>query len=511
MHKKILYISAVIVILVISLIIYRNIHTGTQQKIEQAQAVHLESFENSLRTIIKSYENFATYIYQETIDTEPITYLMYLANQGAEEEINMIRHQLQSMLEDKYAIMVDYNIRQLHFHLPTTESFLRMHNTEKYGDLLVDIRESVRLANEELIFISWFEEGKIYNGYRFVFPLFYNEVHTGSVEISISSKTILTEYNTGRDASNVYFIIDKDVVGSKLFEDQMYRYEESSFSNKYLNDIDVLDSLKQVNSNSDEFNMKLIKKYSDDIEEGLSKQTSFNILANDDSQHYIIQFSAVPNFFEETVAYLIVMTQTSEFALIKSNGRNQTILLAVISLSLIGLTTFVFVYLSYLQAISTTDSLTSLNNRKKFNEVLSAEFVRSRRYQRDLSVVMFDIDKFKHVNDTYGHASGDQVLIHLSNIIAKNIRKTDTLARWGGEEFICLLPETNLENAFIAAEKLRKTVETSSLHPQQTVTISIGVASLDMQDSNSEALFNRADQAMYKAKENGRNQVCCTH
>lgn len=510
MHKKVLYISTLVIIVIFSLIIFRNIQVGTQTKIEETKASHLESFENSLDTIIKSYENFATYIYQETIDIESINYLMYLANQASEAEKDVLRDQLQSLLEDKYAIMVNYNIRQLHFHLPSTESFLRMHNTEKYGDLLIDVRESVRIANEELRVVSGFEEGKIYNGYRFVFPLFYANQHTGSVEVSISAKTILNEYNTGREASNVYFIIDESVVGAKLFEDEMYRYERTPFSEAYLSDIDVLNSLSTVNPISNDTYQDLISAYSDTISEGLSHKTSFNILAKDNAFQYLIQFSAVPNFLDETVAYLIVMTQTSEFSLIESNGRSQIILLAVISLSMIALTTIVFIYLSHLQSISTTDGLTGLNNRKKFNEILHSEFIRSRRYQRSLSVIMFDIDKFKQVNDTYGHASGDQVLINLSNLIEQNIRKTDSLARWGGEEFVCLLPETDMNNALITAEKLRKTVEDSNLHPSQTITISIGVATLEMLDATTDDLMERADQSMYKAKENGRNQVCCT-
>ena len=134
------------------------------------------------------------------------------------------------------------------------------------------------------------------------------------------------------------------------------------------------------------------------------------------------------------------------------------------------------------------------------------EIQRAKRYKRPLSLIIFDIDHFKKINDTYGHKVGDEVLKALSKLIKKNIRKIDFAARWGGEEFVILAPETNVEGAKKLAEKLRQAVETYKFPTVGKVTISLGVAQLEP-DEKPEDFIVRADMALYKAKEGGRNRV----
>ncbi len=150
------------------------------------------------------------------------------------------------------------------------------------------------------------------------------------------------------------------------------------------------------------------------------------------------------------------------------------------------------------------DSLTKLYNRYYFNIVINQEIARSKRYKIDLSILILDIDHFKKVNDTYGHAIGDIVLVEIADIIKENIRNTDTGVRWGGEEFIVILPSTDIEGSAIIAEKLRSKVETSSFSKAGKITVSIGYASFK---NNEDDLFRRVDRALYKAKEAGRNKI----
>lgn len=159
--------------------------------------------------------------------------------------------------------------------------------------------------------------------------------------------------------------------------------------------------------------------------------------------------------------------------------------------------------LEYLVSI---DPLTSILNRRKFNEVLSYELNRDKRYENNLSLILCDLDKFKNVNDKFGHDGGDEVLIAFTRLISKTIRKSDIFARWGGEEFAILLPETTLEKASQIASKLRLVTETTMIPQIGRITSSFGVAELHEGD-NEEALIKRADMALYKAKENGRNRV----
>jgi diguanylate cyclase (GGDEF)-like protein len=155
---------------------------------------------------------------------------------------------------------------------------------------------------------------------------------------------------------------------------------------------------------------------------------------------------------------------------------------------------------------ATTDTLTGLHNRLDFDQTLASEMVRSERYGMPLSLILYDIDHFKRVNDTYGHLAGDKVLIQLARFVPNLIRKTDFLARWGGEEFIVLAPGSGGPMAFQAAEKLRDAVGQVIFEDVGTVTCSFGVAQWAAGETAAEFIA-RADEALYQAKANGRNQV----
>jgi two-component system cell cycle response regulator len=164
-----------------------------------------------------------------------------------------------------------------------------------------------------------------------------------------------------------------------------------------------------------------------------------------------------------------------------------------------------------LQELSMTDGLTSLRNRRAFDEHLPAALEHARRYDRNLSLAVIDVDHFKSINDAYGHDVGDAILRGVAEIIAAGTRQTDYAARVGGEEFAVLLPETALFEGLQFAEKLRANVASSAIRAggeAHRVTVSIGIASVPhSQVRNAEELYRAADQALYRAKANGRNRV----
>jgi diguanylate cyclase (GGDEF)-like protein len=162
------------------------------------------------------------------------------------------------------------------------------------------------------------------------------------------------------------------------------------------------------------------------------------------------------------------------------------------------------------QLLAITDPLTNLYNRRGLAELGHREIDRSRRFERPLSAVMLDIDHFKSVNDTYGHSIGDQILVGLADICREIVREVDLVVRYGGEEFLILLPEADLRAAFQVADRLRRNVETTSIRTDLgalAITISLGVVSLDSDMDDLEALIERADLALYAAKQEGRNRV----
>jgi len=156
-----------------------------------------------------------------------------------------------------------------------------------------------------------------------------------------------------------------------------------------------------------------------------------------------------------------------------------------------------------------TDPLLGIFNRRCLDRRMQEEVLRAQRHHLDLTLLMVDIDNFKLVNDTWGHQVGDLVLKHLTKHLEEALRQTDILARFGGEEFVILLPHTPETEGFKLAEKLQTTVELTPLHsiPELSVTISIGVASLLTDGDNAYSLLERADKAMYWAKREGRNRV----
>ncbi|WP_416397528.1 GGDEF domain-containing protein [Allohahella sp. A8] len=159
--------------------------------------------------------------------------------------------------------------------------------------------------------------------------------------------------------------------------------------------------------------------------------------------------------------------------------------------------------------LSRTDALTGLNNRGAWQESLKAEYSRHKRTGQNSTLVMFDIDHFKKVNDTYGHPAGDEVIKKTASVLLETMRETDISGRYGGEEFTIILVDTPPENAMIFAERLRKKIEALTVHHEGTAirwTISLGIAPVD--DSVTEPMqwVEHADQALYKSKQGGRNR-----
>lgn len=164
-----------------------------------------------------------------------------------------------------------------------------------------------------------------------------------------------------------------------------------------------------------------------------------------------------------------------------------------------------------LARLSITDGLTQLFNHRHFQETLSKEFEEAKRYDTPLSFALVDIDFFKKVNDTYGHAAGDEVLKEVARRFSDSVRSSDMVARYGGEEFAVLMPQTELEDAIQFAEKIRSVVEATVVETEEadiSVTVSIGVSSNSKTHfSSTLEMVDSADKALYRSKEGGRNQV----
>ena len=193
-------------------------------------------------------------------------------------------------------------------------------------------------------------------------------------------------------------------------------------------------------------------------------------------------------------------------------------LLAILAMPLLLLLAGLMYYYWYRQrdeliamyGIARIDPLTHLGNRQELNDTLLRELSRARRYQTDTSVLMIDIDHFKSINDLYGKKIGDRVILHTARIISNCLRLSDTLGRFGGEEFMVILPHTSQEEALLVAERIRQTVQNCPLVDNAepiAISVSIGAAAYNNDIDTPLKLIHHSDQALYCAKHGGRNQV----
>ncbi|MFM9912495.1 MAG: GGDEF domain-containing protein [Methylophilaceae bacterium] len=220
------------------------------------------------------------------------------------------------------------------------------------------------------------------------------------------------------------------------------------------------------------------------------------------------------------LAVIAAIGMTAVYGLLLKGSASQTDLLigALASATVSPLVIYWLATLSYelykseqrLSALSQKDPLTGAYNRRYFDEQAKVECARAHRYGQALTVLMLDLDFFKNVNDTFGHAAGDEVLKTVVKLGTSALRKSDILARYGGEEFVVLLPHAGIIEAKMLAERLRKSVEDSIIWLAGNsikVTISIGASTLEEQESDFTSVLGRADKALYQAKSNGRNRV----
>lgn len=204
---------------------------------------------------------------------------------------------------------------------------------------------------------------------------------------------------------------------------------------------------------------------------------------------------------------VVHMAQLVTEAKVKGIERLFYLILFLNTISAILVILLIFSYVrKKLEYESSHDPLTRLYNRRSYENAIESELARSQRYYSPLSLIMFDIDRFKNINDKYGHNTGDKVLIDLARLVKTSIRETDSVFRVGGEEFAIISPETTAETAFKLAEKVRNRVENYPFEAHEKITISLGIAEF-YKDITKEDLYNHADHALYLAKNGGRNRT----
>ncbi len=299
----------------------------------------------------------------------------------------------------------------------------------------------------------------------------------------------------------------------ELSKSEIKAYEEIIFDDNLLFE---LNAIPQMVVNKDRVivrvNKKFTKLFGYSSDEILGKQTATLTPS-------IEKFEEYRQYFVQTKEGIIKSEEleykkkdgTLFWVKLEGNPINKNPQELLILWSFIDITKEVY-YRKELERLASTDPMTHLYNRRYFGELATTVVKLAKRSGLVYSVIMVDIDKFKRINDTYGHTIGDEVIIALAKVLKYDKRESDIVSRWGGEEFVILLPQTEQDGAMVIAEKLRKRVENLRVviadEKELCFTISLGVATADSNKfSDIEDVINNADKALYIAKESGRNKV----
>jgi diguanylate cyclase (GGDEF)-like protein len=498
------------VLLFISLIysaFFGQILNDYRERQENLLMISSENLASHIETIIEGYSSFASFVYDTVVSAPPVLEIMREAVHADTQQREQLRRDLFTLLEEDYELLTSYHYRQLHFHLPNGDSFLRFHTPLTYGDNLFAVRRSIYTVNTELQAVSGYEEGRIFNGYRFVSPLIAGGEHVGSAEMSLSMATVLLMLQEQFPADRIQFIVPADTVSSTVFEEFQQNYGSHPALPGFMIDKEVE---KTVSSPDIMLTEKLcgtiLKRTAELSPETLSSGESFGEILRYGRRSYSVIFHSVLDTAGVPSAYVIKIQQSS---LADENYRNLIQILIAVTLIYLLLMAATIVY--YLQRnklvdLAATDVLTGLPNRLHFLDLAQRADSRANSSESDYSLIVADIDHFKKVNDTFGHPAGDQVLKHVAGILTETLGEAGHLARWGGEEFIILLLKTRLQKAEETAERLREAMEHHHFPIAGSLTASFGVAQRHSRSSLTDTI-HRADQALYRAKELGRNRV----
>ena len=464
---------------------------------------YADTLKREYTIIVNEHTTTADLIIHNVIETEEVLNIMDKARESRTPAYkNVLRREMLHLLSPLYADLRNHNFRQLHFHEPDNRSFLRFHKPDKFGDDLTGIRLSVEYVNSTGLRISGFEEGRIFNGYRNVYPLSLNNVHLGSVELSISMSAVISRLQESFELES-QFILLRSVVDEKVFASEQPNYREWSVDPAFVMDLNISEECLLLGHISERTSQKI----QDLLVRNISGSEPFSRVIMYDNRHMVLTFLPILNFSSRTVGYIFSIEDNDKLANLRDSF---LIITAAFFLLMVFALTFLFYSIAVnrkIEAMVLFDPLTKAFSRKEIFSRLNSEHDRYRRYGAEFSISMIDIDHFKKVNDEYGHQTGDKVLSELSELILSRLRSSDHFGRYGGEEFMLILPETEGVQAFDFLESLRQQIREHSFTMAGQITVSIGIAAAGDSEKSPEELINRADVNLYKAKKSGRDKV----
>ncbi len=325
-----LYLIPLIVILATVASLYLGDQKSRQDEIHYDNQI--SNLQVAIDETVDGYNVAANVIFTEVINQPELLELYSRAYPASLEERDEIRQELYTMVLDDYIRLTEYNLRQLQFHLPDNVSFLRVYRPDSYGDDLTDVRATVRLTNQTLQPTQGFEEGRTYNGFRYVFPLFYEDQHIGSVETSVSFLAIQQALNKVLPGG-VNFMLRADIMEDVVFAQEQTNYLPSDVSDDYVYDREVVESYTDEDLTWTAV-LDLNETVREEIDTKLDTRKAFAVTTAIDNQNYLITFLPINNVLGDQVAYLIHY-EVDDF--IANNTRTYQVTQIIIGVVMLGL------------------------------------------------------------------------------------------------------------------------------------------------------------------------------
>jgi len=496
----------IIVFFLIFIIFNTGLKLFFKQQQENYLTVQTQLLSSQYQTQYKYLKIMSHDIYTMYQDNETLIALLTQAQNTIGTAQNRVRKKVYKLLKKKYKRLERMGVKQLQFHLKDNTSFLRMHTPNKFGDNLTNIRETVAYTNKYMQPSEGFEVGKVAHGFRFVYPLFNkNKKHIGSMEVSFSSEQIMS-YMNDKFMIKKHFIVLKSEVDRKIdksIRDKLYETaleSDAYYTKKGSGEIKKSKELKTV--------IQKIKK-SEEIATKFYKTQAFSMYGSYNYNSIVSAFLPIHSFIDDkTIAYLIIYTESDYIDTLLIESDYAQLMLVIILLLLFIFSIYVTVTQTKLEAMAHYDKLTKLPNRAFFYAELEINLKRVKRKKENLAILFIDLDGFKAVNDTHGHDAGDELLIQVAHRLKEAIREDDVVGRVGGDEFIMLLSEVATQkDAILVAKKIVASIGKEFHLANSLVQIgaSIGIATYPSHAKDADALIKCADNAMYKAKNNGKN------
>ncbi len=516
MKKKFLYYALLVIIFTATALCFLFFQKAEREKLYLEEATTQQRYQ--LTALVYSLNTVADALFTNILNKEEVLSIVAKAGKGSVKEQQRQRERLYYTLLPLYRNLREQNSASLlHFHLPGGFSFLRFHRPALFGDNLEGVRHSITIVNETHQGLKGFEEGRVFYGFRNIYPLFYQGEFVGSTEISFPFLAIRNMATSIFPA--VYtFMLEKTIVSQAVQPNVKSMYKKCMISSHHLKLKEVVTQTKKdlpgLGLVSFAALQKLNLQLREKVEEKLLLGHEFSVTAKvpKEGKTLLVTFLPVKNVKGVTAAYFV--SYRDDKTLSDSHKRLNRVMFGVIVFASFFLAGG-YIYFwqeqkkNLYENMAMTDRLTKVANRQHFDLIFDQIIKEAKRRKEIFSFVLLDIDDFKKVNDTYGHDAGDKVLKFLAALLQTNTREQDFVARWGGEEFAIILPTTSGEQAFHLCEKLRFVLQESVIETpaaQLKISCSFGIAECT-EESDQNELLTRADKALYRAKRTGKNKV----